>query len=86
MLRPMIEFDYEKCTGCGACTRFCGKQVIEMRDDKPVIPEDKLCDGLGVCVPLCKFGAINVVMKDTEPFDPRAVMGYRAKKRGGFQF
>lgn len=82
MLRPMIIFDYDKCTGCGRCALGCGKQVIEMRDGLPVIPEDRLCDGLGVCIPLCRFGAISVQEIDTDPFDPQAVREYRARKRG----
>lgn len=81
MLRPMIEFDYDKCTGCASCTQFCGKQVIEMQDGLPVIPEDRLCDGLGVCVPLCPFDAISVVMKDTDPFDPQALRQYHLRRR-----
>lgn len=81
MLRPMIVFDYEKCTGCAKCAKGCGKQVIEMRESRPVIPEDRLCDGLGVCIPLCKFGAISVQNLDVDPFDPQAVREYRQRKK-----
>lgn len=79
MIRDMIVFDYDKCTGCGVCARGCGKQVIEMKNGKPHFESDRLCDGLGVCVPLCRFGAISVEKVDTEPFDPRAVMEYRMR-------
>lgn len=81
MKRDMIVFDYDKCTGCGVCARGCGKQVIEMVNGRPRIPEDRLCDGLGVCVPMCRFGAISVQRIDTDPFDPRAVIEYHQKKR-----
>lgn len=81
MVRDMIVFDYDKCTGCGACAGFCGKQVIVMQDGKPRIPQDRLCDGLGVCVPRCRFGAISVQQLDVEPFDPEAVREFHRQNR-----
>ena len=76
MIRDMIVFDYDKCTGCGACALGCGKQVIEMVNHRPRIIEDRFCDGLGVCIPLCRFGAISVQKVDTDPFDPQALREY----------
>ena len=80
MKRDRIVFDYDKCTGCGVCARGCGKQVIEMVNGKPQFESDRLCDGLGICVPLCRFGAISVEKVDTEPYDPQAVREYRMRK------
>lgn len=80
MSRPIIVFDYDKCTGCGVCVRGCGKRVLEMVDGKPVIVEDRLCDGLGVCIPMCRFGAITVENRDVPDFDPVALREYWAAK------
>jgi len=52
------EIDVKRCTKCGDCLDY-GCPAIELYDIKPVIND--LCTGCGVCVDLCKNGAIRRV-------------------------
>lgn len=81
MLRPIAVFDYDKCTGCGDCEFFCAKGIIEMVDGKPRHVEDRYCDGIGICVPQCQYGAIHMEEREVEPFDMREVRKYWAEVR-----
>ena len=56
-LRPVI--DYEKCTGCMLCWKFCPDACIDIKDEKPVIDYD-YCKGCIVCAEECPVSAIDV--------------------------
>ena len=50
--------DLEKCKKCGMCLKI-GCPAISKRDGKMVI-DDTMCNGCGLCMNYCKFGAIEV--------------------------
>ncbi len=58
-LKPYI-IDVEKCTGCKQCVKF-GCPAIEFDAKSKHAKITALCTGCGVCVHICKFGAISVV-------------------------
>ena len=56
--------DQDTCTACGVCLRL-GCPAIEVSDPDPSNPKKRkarinpvLCVGCGMCVQVCKFGAI----------------------------
>ena len=52
----VVTIDQGKCDKCGVCIRF-GCPAIQLRDGSYAINE-LLCTGCGVCVAVCKKGAI----------------------------
>lgn len=58
-LKPYI-IDVGKCTGCKQCVKF-GCPAIEFDAKNKHAKITALCTGCGVCVHICKFGAISVV-------------------------
>lgn len=57
--------DFATCTGCQACLKL-GCPAIELGDSDPAKPKIRkvkvnpvLCAGCGMCVQVCKFGAIS---------------------------
>ncbi len=52
--------DPEKCKKCGACLRI-GCPAISKAADGTVIIDDVACNGCGLCMSYCKFGAIGKV-------------------------
>lgn len=47
----------EKCVKCGACLRP-GCPALTRKDDGTIAIDDTMCNGCGLCMQLCKFGAI----------------------------
>ena len=56
----MIKINYDKCVGCLKCTRVCIWTIIEERDGKPYVLEDKAqgCIKCMHCGIVCPEGAI----------------------------
>ncbi|NLB15924.1 MAG: indolepyruvate ferredoxin oxidoreductase subunit alpha [Clostridiales bacterium] len=54
---PAYHVDADKCKSCRACMTI-GCPCISMTDGKAKIDET-LCTGCGLCIKLCRFGAIN---------------------------
>ncbi len=54
---PALTVDREKCTSCKMCMRI-GCPAISIKDGKSSISATQ-CVGCGVCMQLCKFGAIS---------------------------
>ncbi len=55
-----LDYDSEKCAGCGRCVEVCPHGVFEMRDKRAVITDKDLCMECGACAQNCEFGAITV--------------------------
>ena len=54
--------DAEKCKKCGMCLKI-GCPAINKNDDGTITIEESMCNGCGLCLNYCKFGAINKVEK-----------------------
>jgi ferredoxin len=59
-----IDFDAEKCKGCGKCVPKCYMQAIAIVDKKAVISE--FCRACGRCAIVCPNGAIELKITDPE--------------------
>jgi nitroreductase/NAD-dependent dihydropyrimidine dehydrogenase PreA subunit len=53
-------FDYEKCNGCGTCTRICPASSIELKDKRPMMMKDSACMACGDCMAICPKEAIRM--------------------------
>ena len=80
MIRRIIQIDWEKCNGCGACASACHEGAIGMVDGKAVLLRDDYCDGLGDCLPACPTGAISFVEREAAAYDEKAVEENRKKQ------
>ncbi len=58
----------ENCNGCGKCVEACPKKVLELRNGKPVIKEDKRleCDLDRLCVMHCPVQALEIIPDETK--------------------
>ena len=60
--------DYDKCTNCGLCTRYCRFDAISFVNMKVTINE-VFCDGCRLCANICPVQAISMVeSKDSRLF------------------
>ncbi len=50
-----LQYDKEKCLGCGACARVCPQGAISMVEGKPVL-DKSLCSLCGKCEVYCPEG------------------------------
>ncbi len=53
----MIQFDQEKCIGCGHCAEVCLPQVIGIEDEKAILKADQ-CFQCGHCIAICPENAV----------------------------
>ncbi|MCQ2444232.1 MAG: 4Fe-4S binding protein [Mailhella sp.] len=81
MLRQMVVFDEEKCTGCGLCAEACHEGAIAMVGGKARLIRDDYCDGMGNCLPACPAGAISFVMREAAAYDEAAVERHLAERK-----
>ena len=56
----MINFDKQKCTGCGVCVKTCPQGVIAMKEKKAVLTNYYKCMECGACANNCSFDAIDL--------------------------
>jgi NAD-dependent dihydropyrimidine dehydrogenase PreA subunit len=56
----MINFDEEKCSGCGACANVCPQAVIKLNNRKAFMADYKSCMECGACQLNCEYGAIEL--------------------------
>lgn len=57
---PDLQYDREKCTGCGTCVRACPHDAIELKDGKVETDKTK-CTLCGRCAEVCLNGLREVV-------------------------
>jgi electron transfer flavoprotein alpha subunit len=69
-----IEFDLEKCTGCGSCVPACPFGLLEIVDDKVRMKEG--CTLCGACRDACAFNAITIEVA-AAPASDRSLDEYR---------
>lgn len=60
-----MQFDVEKCVGCGACAKVCPNGAIIMQDGKPQYQKEK-CTLCEKCVNFCVAGVREVIGKNYE--------------------
>jgi nitroreductase/NAD-dependent dihydropyrimidine dehydrogenase PreA subunit len=75
----LIEFDLEKCNGCGICVKVCLDVLEHQGKGKPplvVYPAD--CMDCGHCIMVCQFDAITHSRMDMANF-PRIDEGIRVE-------
>ncbi len=58
-----MQFDPEKCTGCGACAKVCENQALVMKEGKPVLNREA-CILCGKCENYCPAGIREVVGRE----------------------
>jgi len=78
-----INFDLEKCTGCGNCVQVCPFGLLDIVDDKVQLKEG--CTLCGACVDACSFEAITIEAprKTAEVSDSsRGVWVFAEQRRG----
>ena len=80
-VRPIIEIDEEKCTGCGQCVPACAEGALRIVDGKAKLVGEIYCDGLGACLGECPEGALRVIERPAEGFDEQAVEKLLAEKK-----
>lgn len=56
--KPALTVCGETCTGCKKCIRELGCPAIITNESKQVQIDPALCNGCGLCVAVCPFGAI----------------------------
>ncbi len=65
---PILEIDYDKCTGCGDCVSKCPGQAVSMVNGKPSLMRPDDCNYCTECEQFCTSGAIRapfeIVMAD----------------------
>ena len=55
-----IQYDAEKCTGCGVCAKVCPNGAVTMEDGRPKL-DKKLCKLCGKCENFCIQGIREIV-------------------------
>lgn len=55
-----LNYNSEKCAGCGRCAEVCPHGVFMMRDKRAAITDKDMCMECGACAQNCDFGAITV--------------------------
>lgn len=55
-----LEYDVEKCTGCGRCVEVCPHGVFVMEEKRARITDRDRCMECGACSLNCEYGAISV--------------------------
>ena len=54
--------------------RRCPEGALQIIDGKARLVSDLMCDGLGACIGECPEGAIEIELREAEPYDEARVM------------
>ncbi len=57
---PIINIDYEKCTGCGTCAKECPHNLIKIENDRIFIENILDCSLCKICENVCEEDAIKI--------------------------
>lgn len=62
MVNSIVVIDEDLCTGCGACTAMCPKQILHVGSDTDIcqVTDETQCDKLRGCERVCPSGAIKI--------------------------
>lgn len=55
-----LQFNSDRCTGCGRCLEVCPHRVFQRQDGKVMLADRDACMECGACARNCAFGAISV--------------------------
>ena len=57
-----VDFDNEKCTGCGTCVEVCPADSLMIEDTKARMkpPGENQCMFCGCCAAICPAGAVSM--------------------------
>jgi len=55
-----LEYNPEKCTGCGICVEVCPQGVLARKNGKIMVTNRDACMECGACRKNCIYGAISV--------------------------
>ena len=55
-----LEYDQERCQGCGRCVQVCPHAVFAMRHSTAELRDKDACIECGACMRNCPHGAIRV--------------------------
>jgi len=58
----------------------CAEGAISIIDGKARLISEGYCDGLGACLGECPGGALRIIERETEEFDPGAVEEHLRKE------
>ena len=64
----LLDYDAEKCIGCGACVDWCPMEAIKLDDNDKCVHAD-ICVRCGQCVTKCPADARILRARDDFPFD-----------------
>lgn len=62
---PMMTVNDTLCIGCGACVKDCTRQVLELKDGRPIM-RGTLCNNCLHCLSICPTGAITCPDSDQD--------------------
>ena len=56
----MIDFNNEKCTGCGTCVKVCPQGAVALSNKKAVMVDYNICMECGACHMNCEDNAVEL--------------------------
>ncbi|MDD6194279.1 MAG: 4Fe-4S binding protein [Lachnospiraceae bacterium] len=53
-----------ECVACGACTKECPRNAIEIRMGSYALVHSDICVGCGKCASICPAGSIEILVRE----------------------